>query len=68
MSRIHPAVFWTIVVVVFLACLFLFRPILTPFVIGLLLAYLLNPLVTRLSRMGVGRSWAVDSLQPIGCE
>jgi predicted PurR-regulated permease PerM len=58
MSRIHPAVFWTIVVVVFVACLFLFRPILTPFVIGLLLAYLLNPPVTRLSKMGIGRSWA----------
>lgn len=58
MSRIHPAVFWTGVVIVFVACLALFRPILTPFVIGLLLAYLLNPLVVRLSRVGVGRTWA----------
>lgn len=58
MSRIHPAIFWTLVVAVFIGCLVLFRPILTPFVIGLLLAYLLNPPVSRLSRMGVGRAWA----------
>lgn len=58
MSRIHPALFWTGVVVVFLAALYLFGPILLPFVVGMLLAYLLNPPVARLSRLGVGRTWA----------
>lgn len=58
MNRIHPAVFWTGVIVAFIACLYLFRPILTPFVIGMLLAYLLNPPVARLSRLGIGRTWA----------
>lgn len=58
MSRLHPAWFWAGIVVVFVASLYLFRPILTPFVIGMLLAYLLNPPVTRLARLGVGRTWA----------
>lgn len=58
MSRFHPAWFWTLVIVAFMACLYLFRPILTPFVIGMLLAYLLNPPVIRLSRLGIGRTWA----------
>jgi predicted PurR-regulated permease PerM len=58
MSRLHPAWFWAFVIAVFVACLYLFRPILTPFVIGMLLAYLLNPPVSRLSRLGIGRTWA----------
>jgi predicted PurR-regulated permease PerM len=58
MSRIHPAWFWIGVIVVFLLSLYLFGPILLPFVVGMLLAYLLNPPVTRLSRMGLGRTWA----------
>ncbi len=58
MNRLHPALFWAAVFAVFMACLYLFRPILTPFVIGMLLAYLLNPPVIRLSRLGIGRAWA----------
>lgn len=58
MSRIHPVAFWAFVIAVFMACLYLFRPILTPFVIGMLLAYLLNPPVIRLWRLGIGRTWA----------
>lgn len=58
MSRLRPAWFWAFIIAVFMACLYLFRPILTPFVIGMLLAYLLNPPVIRLSRLGIGRTWA----------
>lgn len=58
MNRIHPVVFWSAVVAVAFGALFLFSPILLPFVVGMLLAYLLNPPVTRLCRMGVGRTWA----------
>ncbi len=36
-----------------------FRPILLPFVIGLILAYLLNPVVNILQRVRIGRPWAV---------
>lgn len=58
MNRIHPALFWTGVIAVVLGALFIFSPILLPFVVGMLLAYLLNPPVIRLCRMGVGRTWA----------
>lgn len=58
MNNIHPALFWAGVIAIFLACLYLFSPILMPFVIGILLAYLLNPLVARLARHRVGRTWA----------
>lgn len=34
-----------------------FRPILLPFVLGLILAYLLNPLVNLLQRVRIGRPW-----------
>ncbi|MDB5505852.1 MAG: putative permease often clustered with de novo purine synthesis [Devosia sp.] len=38
--------------------LFLFRSILLPFLVGTILAYLLNPLVTLLQRFRLGRGWA----------
>ena len=38
--------------------LWLFRSILLPFVVGLTLAYLLNPVVNLLQRVGIGRPWA----------
>lgn len=58
MNKIHPALFWAGVIAVFVASLYLFSPILMPFVIGILLAYLLNPVVTRLARHRIGRTWA----------
>lgn len=36
----------------------IFRPILLPFVIGLILAYLLNPLVNMVQRLRIARPWA----------
>jgi len=36
------------------------QPILMPFVIGAILAYLINPIVRRLTRLGMRRSWAVS--------
>jgi predicted PurR-regulated permease PerM len=38
--------------------IWVFRPILLPFVIGIALAYLLNPLVSWSQRIGLGRTWA----------
>jgi len=38
--------------------LWVFRSILLPFVVGLTLAYLLNPVVNWLQKVGIGRSWA----------
>ena len=58
MNRIHPALFWTVVIAVLCGALILFSPILLPFIVGMLLAYLLNPPVMRLCRLGLGRTWA----------
>ncbi len=38
--------------------IWLFRPILLPFVVGIALAYLLNPLVNVVQRARIGRGWA----------
>ncbi len=37
--------------------LWIFRPILLPFVVGMTIAYLLNPVVNWLQRIGINRSW-----------
>lgn len=37
--------------------LWIFRSILLPFVVGLALAYLLNPLVNMIQKIGIGRAW-----------
>lgn len=39
--------------------LYLLHPILSPFLIGMLLAYLGDPLVDRLERLGLSRTWGV---------
>src|SRR5690606_12984448 len=44
------------IVVVF--ALWLFRPILLPFVVGIALAYILNPLVNLVQRLRIGRGWS----------
>jgi predicted PurR-regulated permease PerM len=48
-------VFWLVALVAFIALLWLLSPILLPFVIGLALAYVLDPLANRLRRHGVSR-------------
>ncbi|WP_068312293.1 AI-2E family transporter [Polycladidibacter hongkongensis] len=47
--------FWLISFAVFVAFLFLFRDILLPFVAGMALAYLLDPIADRLEAMGLNR-------------
>jgi predicted PurR-regulated permease PerM len=39
--------------------LFVFRSILLPFVIGIAMAYLLNPMVSWLQKVGIRRVWAI---------
>ncbi|TCT08194.1 AI-2E family transporter [Aquabacter spiritensis] len=48
--------FWIGALVVAIGVLWLLRGILLPFVAGIALAYFLNPIVTRLARVGVGRT------------
>lgn len=51
--------FWLGFAIVSLTLLYLLSPILTPFLIAALLAYLGDPLVDRLERLNLSRTWAV---------
>src|SRR5580700_621007 len=51
-------VFWSAVLAVFVGLLWLLSPILLPFVLGMAIAYLLDPLNRRLTRRGISRSFA----------
>lgn len=53
------SLFWFGALALFIGFLWLFQPILTPFVLGMAIAYLLNPLVLRLERLGWPRWVAV---------
>src|SRR5919112_2742565 len=47
--------FWLLALLVVALALFVLRDVLLPFVAGLVLAYLLDPLADRLQRLGLGR-------------
>src|SRR5215213_10223698 len=49
---------WVGFTVVVIFAIWLFRPILLPFVVGIALAYILNPLVSIVQRLGLGRGWS----------
>ncbi len=54
----RPFWFWVGVAVAVIALIYLFQSVLLPFVAGILLAYLLDPPVHRLTKLGLGRGWA----------
>ena len=49
--------FWLILLAAFIGALWLFKPVLLPFLAGLAIAYFLEPLVSKLEKRGVPR-WA----------
>ncbi len=49
-------IFWCSALALFLGFVWLFNDILTPFVLGVVIAYLLNPLIKRFSRKGIKRT------------
>jgi predicted PurR-regulated permease PerM len=53
---------WTIALIVFLLLLYVLNDVLLPFVAGLVVAYLLDPLADRLEAMGTSRTWATALL------
>jgi len=55
MSVTRPIVFWIAMLAAAVAVVILLREVLLPFVAGMVLAYLLNPLASRLERLGVNR-------------
>lgn len=55
MSFTRPVAFWSAALAVFVALVWLLHEILLPFVAGIVLGYLLDPLANRLERLGIGR-------------
>jgi predicted PurR-regulated permease PerM len=51
-------VFWSAALAVFVGLLWLLSPILLPFVLGMAIAYVLDPLTHRLSKRGISRLFA----------
>ncbi|TYC66774.1 AI-2E family transporter [Stappia sp. BW2] len=50
--------FWLISLFVFCLFLYVFSSVLLPFVAGMAVAYLLDPVCDRLEKLGMGRMWA----------
>ena len=54
--------FWLLALVGFLLFLWLFRSVLLPFIMGMALAYVLDPVADRLERIGMNRLWATITI------
>src|SRR5258707_2219918 len=54
--------FWAAAAAVFVLILWLLNDILLPFVVGMAVAYFLDPIVTRLQRLGMSRTWATTTV------
>jgi len=55
MNFTRPIIFWTAMLASVVAVVVLLRGALLPFVTGMVLAYLLNPVVSRIERLGMSR-------------
>src|SRR5712671_8141458 len=65
MTEMGPATrwrFWVAAAIVFVLILWLLNDILLPFVVGMAVAYFLDPVVVRLQRLGLSRSWATTAV------
>jgi predicted PurR-regulated permease PerM len=58
----RPTLFWLAIAVIAIVMLVLLREILMPFVLGMLGAYLLEPVIDRLERAGINRSFAAIAI------
>ena len=54
--------FWLAAAVAFVLILWLLNDILLPFVVGMAVAYFLDPVVARLQRLGMSRTWATTTV------
>ena len=54
--------FWVAVAAGFLLFVWLLNDILLPFVVGIVVAYFLDPVVRRLQRLGMSRTWATTAV------
>jgi predicted PurR-regulated permease PerM len=58
MSLQRQVTFWIAALAVLVALLWLLSPVLLPFIAGMVLAYLLDPLTRRVQRLGIGRGFS----------
>lgn len=58
MSLERQVTFWVVALLVFAALLWLLSPVLLPFIAGMALAYLLDPLTRKVEKTGLGRGLA----------
>ena len=56
MALERQVAFWVIALIVFAAVFWLLSPVLLPFVAGMALAYLLDPIALRAERLGINRA------------
>ncbi len=56
--RWRPLLLWLALMLLLLVCLVLLRGILLPFLVGMAVAYMLDPVTDRLQRLGLGRTVA----------
>jgi predicted PurR-regulated permease PerM len=56
MSLERQVMFWIVALLIFGALLWLLSPVLLPFIAGMALAYLLDPLTRQVERTGIGRA------------
>ena len=62
MSRERQVVYWTVALAIFVTALILLREILLPFVMGMAIAYLLDPIADRLQKWGLSRTLSATVL------
>lgn len=60
MTTSNRMLFIGLAVAAFLISVYVLKPILTPFIIAMLIAYLGNPLTEKIQSFGVSRSWAAS--------
>ncbi|MFN3077010.1 MAG: AI-2E family transporter [Alphaproteobacteria bacterium] len=58
MTGARHGTFWLMGLVLMMAGLYLLRPVLLPFVAGMAVAYVLDPVADRLEAWGLSRTWA----------
>jgi predicted PurR-regulated permease PerM len=66
MSTSRPILFWVATIAATTAVVVLLRQVLLPFVAGMVLAYLLDPLANRIERLGVNRLVATLAIIAFG--
>jgi len=58
-------IFWLVLFTLFCCFVYILRSVLLPFVAGIIIGYLLDPLATRFQKLGMNRTWATVAVMVI---